>query len=245
MMKRICLLGLFIGLSTSVNAAQIDFTGGTAFFNSGGSGITNNTSSYENVSYYEEAGFRLEFIFGSTPTSFSTIVGDYYHTGNDVFHAHWGGNGNQSSGPYGEVDEIRISKIDGGLFDLGGFRVSTNTAHGGGVSDGNELTWINSSKANEIFSIDSDSWGLNRGTDPLISIESDNRLLNDISWFSFTNDPLSSAVGLGLDNFFLDEVGDPNGIDPSVVPIPAAMWLFSSGLIGLIGMKKNRQGKAS
>lgn len=231
MKGNIYILGLIACLTTSVNAAQIDFTGGTAFFNGGGSGVTNNSASYENVSHYEEAGFRLEFIFGSAPTSFSTIVGDYYNTGNDVVHAHW-------SGVFGEVDEIRVSKIDGSTFDLGGFRVSTNTASGGGASDGNELTWINSSKANEIFSVTPDSWGFGSGTDPLITIAASNSLFDDILWFSFTNDALSSAVGLGLDSFFLDEAGDPNGEDPSAVPVPAAVWLFGSGLIGLIRMRK-------
>ena len=240
MKKYTVLLGLLTVLNTPVNAAKIDFTGGTAFFNGSGSGITNNSVSYQNVSSYEEAGFRLEFIFGAAPSNFSTIVGDYYGTGNDVFHAHWSENGSQSTS-YGEVDEIRVSKIDGSTFDLGGFRVSTNTAHGGGSSDGSELTWINSSKGSEIFSITPDNWGLGSGVDPLITIASNNTLLDDILWFSFTNDALSSAVGLGLDNFFLDEAGDPNGTDPTLTPIPAAVWLFGSGLIGLIGMRKNHQ----
>jgi hypothetical protein len=237
-MKKIFgLLGLLTTLSSPINAAQIDFTGGTAFFNGNGSGVTNNSNSFTNVSYYEEAGFKLEFVFESTPSAFSTIVGDYYRTGNDVLHAHWGGNDKQSR-HFGEVDEIRISKIDGSTFDLGGFRVSTNTAKGGGQSDGNELTWVNSSKGNEIFSVTPDSWGLGAGNDPLITIAPNNRLFDDILWFSFTNDELSSAVGLGLDNFFLDEAGDLNGSNPSVVPIPAAIWLFGSGLVGLMGVRK-------
>ena len=218
----------------SANAVQIDFTGGTVHRNDSTTAVTNNSASYDNVSYYEEAGFKLEFLFASTPTPFSSIVGDYYNTGNDVFHAHWAGNGNQPSGPYGEVEEIKISKIDGSTFDLGGFRVSTNTAFGGSVSDGNELTWVNSSKGNELFSVTPDSWGLGSGTDPLISIAASNTLFNDISWFSFTNDELSSAVGLGLDNFFLDEAGDPGGIDPTNVPEPSIIALLGIGLAGVV-----------
>ncbi|HEN46860.1 MAG TPA: VPLPA-CTERM sorting domain-containing protein, partial [Mizugakiibacter sp.] len=28
---------------------------------------------------------------------------------------------------------------------------------------------------------------------------------------------------------------------PAVVPVPAAVWLFGSGLLGLIGMAKRRE----
>lgn len=235
MKKTIGLLScLLVG---SANAAVIDFTGGTVYLNDGSTATTNNSASYQNVSHYEEDGFRLEFLFSSTPTAFASIVGDYYNTGNDVFHAHW------DSGSFGEVSEIRVTKIDGSTFDLGGFRVSTNTAVGGGFSDGNELTWVNSSKASNIFSVTPDNWGLGSGTDPLISIASSNDLFDDISWFSFTNDPLSSAVGLGLDNFFLDEPGDPDGVDPTnptPVPEPSGLALLGLGLIGLSIARKRK-----
>ncbi len=224
-------------LVASANAAVIDFTGGTVYLNDGTTTTTNNSTSFQNVSSYEEDGFRLEFLFSSPPTAFSSIVGDYYNTGNDVFHAHW------DSGPFGEVSEIRVTKIDGSTFNLGGFRVSTNTAEGGGPSDGNELTWVNSSKASNIFSVTPDSWGLGSGTDPLITIANSNDLFADISWFSFTNDALSSAVGLGLDNFFLDEPGDADGVDPtqpSPVPEPSGLALLGLGLIGLSVVRKRK-----
>ena len=229
-----------VTVSSTANAVLIDFTGGTVFFNGGGTATTNNSASYQNVWKYEEGGFRLEFIFGAPPASFSSITGDYYNTGNDVIHGHWRGNGNQPSGPFGTVDEIRVSKIDGTTFDLGGFRVSTNTAIGGGFSDGNELTWINTSKANQIFRVASDNWGLGSGPDPLITIASGNTLFDDISWFSYTNDALSSAVGLGLDNFFLDEEGDPGGLDPTPVPEPGTLALLGIGLAGF-GIARRRK----
>lgn len=221
----------------SASATVIDFTGGTVYLNDGSTTTTNNSGSFQNVSRYEEDGFMLQFLFASAPSPFASIVGDYYNTGNDVFHAHW------DSGSFGEVSEIRVSKTDGSSFDLGGFRVSTNTANGGGASDGNELTWINSSKALNIFSVTPDSWGLGNGTDPLISIASNNSLFDDIFWFSFTNDALSSAVGLGLDNFFLNESGDPGGVDPTgpvSVPEPSGMALLGLGLVGL-GVARKRK----
>ncbi len=229
---------------STASAVQIDFTGGTVYLNDGTTATTNNSVSFQNVWKYEEDGFSLEFIFGvTTPDIFSSITGDYYSTGNDVIHGHWSGNDNQPTGPFGQVDEIRVSKIDGNTFDLGGFRVSTNTAIGGSISDGNELTWINSSKANQLFSVTPDSWGLGAGPDPLISIAASNIFFDDIDWFSFTNDASSSAVGLGLDNFFLDEPGDPAGQDPTntVVPEPSTFLLLGGGLAGLAFYARRRR----
>ena len=55
------LLSLIV--ASTANAVVIDFTGGTVFLNNGTSFVTNNVATYQNVSRYEEGGFRLEFIF--------------------------------------------------------------------------------------------------------------------------------------------------------------------------------------
>ena len=226
-----------LGVAGSAHAVEVDFTGGTVTQNNGATGVTNNSAEFQNVLRFEDQGFQMEFTFSGPPSAFATIVGDYYGTANDVIHFHW------SDGPFGEVDELRISKIDGSTFDLGGFRVSTNTSVGGGFSTGGEKVWINTSKANEIFTLTPDNWGLGSGTDPLISIAASNTLFDDVSWFSFTNDSLSTAVGLGLDNFFLDEAGDPNGTDPTntQVPVPATLALMGLGLAGLGYSKKRKK----
>ncbi len=225
---------LLLGCSMGSQAAFVDFTGGTVYFNDGGTATTDASSSYQNVLRFEDQGFQMEFMFSSTPQPFASIVGDYYSTGNDVIHFHWEDDG-QSNTTYGEVTELRISKIDGTSFDLGGFRVSTNTAIGGGSADGNEMVWVNTSKGSEIFTVEPDDWGLGAGTDPLITIDPSNALFDDILWFSFTNDALSSAVGLGLDNFYLDEPGEPGGVDPSDpspsnVPVPGTLLLIGAAL---------------
>jgi hypothetical protein len=62
------------------------------------------------------------------------------------------------------------------------------------------------------------------------------------------------AVGLGASNLTLSEAAgnpwasDGSSINPTfangsvtVVPIPAAMWLFGSGLVGLIGISRRKK----
>jgi hypothetical protein len=235
--KNVLAIGVLALVASMPSAAVfIDFTGGTYTQNNGGTGVTSNSTSFQNVANYIEDGFKFEFFFGtSTPSNFASIVGDYYNTSNDVLHWHW------SEGPFGEVDEVRVSKVDNSLFDLGGFRVSTNTSSGGGSSSGTELVSINTSKALSIFNVDSDDWGLGNGPDPLITISAANTLFDDISWFSFTNDISSTAVGMSLDRVFLDEAGDPNGEDPTDVPEPSIIALLGLGLVGLGVARRRRQ----
>ncbi|WP_299074915.1 hypothetical protein [uncultured Paraglaciecola sp.] len=215
-------------VSLSAQSTLVGFTGGTVTFNDGTTDTTDNSTSFENVASYVESGFIFEFTFSGAPSAFASIIGDYYSTGNDVVHWHW------DEGPFGQVSEVRVSKVDGTTFDLGGFRVSTNTSTGGGDATGSELVSINTDKASSIFNVLPDNWGLGSGPDPLITINPTNSLFDDISWFSFTNDSGSTAVGMGLDNFFLDEAGDPNGTDPTTgIPAPATIFLLAWGVFAL------------
>ena len=87
------LVGAFVlALASAVQAVVIDFTGGTVTRPDATTGkpsteTTNNSAIWDNVDYYEENGFRLDFITNGGSAGFSTQVGDYYQVGDDVIHA--------------------------------------------------------------------------------------------------------------------------------------------------------------
>lgn len=224
-----------VGFASVSHAALIDFTGGTITENDNvTTHVTDNTTSFDNVLMYVQDGFKVEFMFAGMATPFASIVGDYYGTDNDVSHWHW------ADGGFGEVTEVVISKVDNTAFDLGGFQVTTNTATGGGSADGFENVVVNSSKLDNLFRVDSDDWGLGNGTDPLITVDPSNEFFKGITWFSFTNASDSSSVGMGLDNIFLDEPGDDNGVDPTnKVSSPATIALLLLGLGGICLRRKS------
>ena len=78
---------LSLCLAKVAPAAVVTFTGGTITFNNaGGTAITAGDQNYSDVDFYTENGFVLDYIGGS---GFSSNVGNYYGTGNDVIHGHW------------------------------------------------------------------------------------------------------------------------------------------------------------
>jgi VCBS repeat-containing protein len=115
------------GCPTNCADATVTFTGGTAFF-AGGPGTTNGTDLYRDVDYYVENGFVFDYIGGS-----GGDVGDYYGTGNDVIHAHWG---------VGEMTSIEIRKDGGGSFNFNYFVLTSNTLAPGGSAQGTEQVFI-------------------------------------------------------------------------------------------------------
>ena len=73
----ICLASLpvFWGLSIPADAVQINFTGGTVVRNDATTETTSNSIVWDNVDYYEEGGFRLDFISGGAG-GFESNIGD-------------------------------------------------------------------------------------------------------------------------------------------------------------------------
>ena len=63
-----------------------------------------------------------------------------------------------------------------------------------------------------------------------------------------TSEFLSLAALGGIDRLVLDPSSDPAGLgydnftyDVSAVPVPAALWLFGTAMIGLVGLNKRRK----
>ncbi|HKY01293.1 MAG TPA: hypothetical protein VJM53_01950, partial [Burkholderiales bacterium] len=103
---------LLLILSVPASAVVITFTGGTVTRLDSTTQTTNNSVNWNDVDYYEEGGFRLDFLPNSGSAGFATQVGNYYGAGNDVIHGHW------ATGIFGLLTAIEITKIGGGAFDL-------------------------------------------------------------------------------------------------------------------------------
>ncbi|MCE9618937.1 MAG: hypothetical protein K8R92_03400 [Planctomycetes bacterium] len=197
---------LACGLIASAFAAQasaslITFTGGTVTRLDATTETTNNSVLWDNVDYYEEGGFRLDFTPNSGSAGFATNVGNYYGAGNDVIHAHW------ATGSFGGVEAITISKVGGGTFDLNFFSLTSNTATGGSAASGTELAWVegfNGATSMGFQLLPSEDWGF-PSTYVFLGSNFDNV---DKVVFYVTN----HVDCFGMDDFYIDEVPGPGGL---------------------------------
>ncbi|MGM9479673.1 PEP-CTERM sorting domain-containing protein [Roseateles sp. NT4] len=191
--------------------------------NSSGTGITNNSVVYQDVSKYEEAGFRVQFFFsGANP--FSSIIGDYYGVGNDVIHGHW------ATGDYGTLTQIKITKIDGSSFDMNYFVLTSNTETGGGAASGNEKAYIHASGdgTSDDYSqlLPAENWGF-PATQVFLGSQFDSV---KAVWFDVAN----AVDCFGMDNFFIDQAA------PGTVPEPGSLALAAFALFGMTAAARRR-----
>jgi hypothetical protein len=214
------------GLSQAPPAlgVQINFTGGTVVRNSGPNETTNNSVRWDDVDYYTENGFKLDFITTGTSSPSAAWVGDYYTAGNDVIHAHW------ATGHYGNVTRIVVTKLDNTPFDLNYFVLTSNTAQGGGLATGNELAYIHAS-ANGVSDdyqqlLPPENWGF-PSTQIFLGPQFDNV---KAFWFDVGN----QVDCFGMDNFYINEAAPP------VEPEPASLGILAVGSAALLIRRRCR-----
>ncbi|MGD8630956.1 MAG: VPLPA-CTERM sorting domain-containing protein [Gammaproteobacteria bacterium] len=85
------------------------------------------------------------------------------------------------------------------------------------------------------------------GADPFLEFQDGALVSINLLFTSGTNganaDFSSSGILFGSGSV-LSGLWDVNSFNTTVVPVPAAVWLFGSGLIGLAGVARRKQNRA-
>jgi hypothetical protein len=128
--------------------------------------------------------------------------------------------GNTLSHNYGGTT-MTLTKIGGGLFEFNTIDLADVFNNGSGGDVQFDFLFGNSSTSQTTVTLDN-LVGLQRFTFNLLG-------LSQVSWTPLTTE----GQWLQLDHIIVDA-------SVSQVPIPAALWLFGSGLLGLLGFNRKR-----
>jgi hypothetical protein len=215
---------LLASIGMPSHATVVTFTGGTATRLDATTQTTNNAVTWDNVDYYEEGGFRLDFLPNSGSAGFATNIGNYYGVANDVIHAHW------STGGLGQVTSIEITKVGGGTFDLNYFLLTSNTALGPNKPAlGNEQAYIegffsNASTGAPVL-LPPEGWGFPASA---ITLGSAFDAVDKVVFF-VTN----TVDCFGMDEFYINEPAP-------TVPEPDSITMLSlaGAFFGAIGWRR-------
>lgn len=155
------------------------------------------------------------------------------------------------------VSDIEITISNLGAFNLAAFDLDLSY-------DDAQLTFVDYTLTGELGALDgfdADDWSFGDdgfGTvnlnvvsylpwgDPFFDTQADDFTLATVS-FEVTGDP-SALDGVLLSYVDLsDDFGDPipfavNGTDINAVPVPGALWLLGSGLVGVVGLRRRNRG---
>lgn len=174
-----------------------------------------------NGNLYQEDGFQI---------SNSLNVNDaLLFWGNDV--GNWWSQhnadpgGNTLSHNYANTT-MTLTKVGGGLFDFNSIDLADVYNYGNGGDVQFNFLFGNSSSSQTTVTLDN-LVGLQTFTFNLLG-------LSQVSWTPLT----TQGPWLQLDNIVVDA-------SVSQVPVPAAVWLFGSGLVGLMGFKRKRDQSAA